>query len=194
MSKTTKTRDLNARRLDVAAFARDGQPLQDELRHKDLPRLQNAQMAPGSATDTPALRWKAQGELRPVRGGEPQCWLHLSVQTEVRLQCQRCLDALTLPIDLERHFQFVADEALAAELDGDNDDADILVLDRTLNLLELIEDEVLLDLPIVPMHEECPAPLPMPPDDSLEDLGTDAQQPHPFAALAALKAKPSGKG
>ena len=46
---------------------------------------------------------------------------------------------------------------------------------------------VLLALPLVPMHEQCPTPVRLQAGDI--DAPTDAGQPHPFAALAALKGR-----
>ena len=76
-------------------------------------------------------------------------------------------------------------EDAAAQLDADSED-DVLALTRALDLHELIEDELLLTLPLVPRHEVCPQPLPMvanadPPS------GDEAERPNPFAALQALK-------
>jgi uncharacterized protein len=84
---------------------------------------------------------------------------------------------------LDRWLRFVEDEAQAAELDAELDD-DVLALPRWLDLVELIEDELLLALPLVPRHAVCPVPLPM----ALEAETAPAEEaPHPFAALAALK-------
>ena len=47
---------------------------------------------------------------------------------------------------------------------------------------ELIEDELLLAMPIVPRHEVCPEPLVATVDELPDDPA-----PNPFAALAALK-------
>ena len=60
----------------------------------------------------------------------------------------------------------------------------MLVLSRQFDLRELVEDELLLTLPIVPKHEQCPALLPSAaPGLAAEDVAPA----HPFAALAALK-------
>ncbi len=59
----------------------------------------------------------------------------------------------------------------------------MLALTRALDLRELIEDELLLALPIVPRHEVCPVPL-VAPADAAELV---EEKPNPFAALAALK-------
>jgi uncharacterized protein len=76
---------------------------------------------------------------------------------------------------------FVDDEAAAAELDAESED-DVLVSSAHFDLLALVEDELLLALPIVPRHDACPAPLPAPSDDLSEE-----PRANPFAALAALK-------
>jgi uncharacterized protein len=82
----------------------------------------------------------------------------------------------------QRSFLFVHGENTAAELDNDSED-DVLALTRSLDLVELIEDELLLALPLVPRHETCPQPLLAGEPEAL----ADDEPPHPFAALAALK-------
>ena len=61
----------------------------------------------------------------------------------------------------------------------------MLVFSKELDLHELVEDELLLDLPLVPRHEVCPEAL----TTSFEEE-PEAPREHPFAALAGLK---SGK-
>ena len=48
-------------------------------------------------------------------------------------------------------------------------------------MLALIEDEVLLGLPLAPRHDDCRP-------DAIEKAKAD--KPNPFAVLAALKRKP----
>jgi uncharacterized protein len=101
------------------------------------------------------------------------------------LQCQRCLQALQQPLVLERRFRFVASEDEAERLDADSDD-DHLVLEPRLDLRSLVEDELILELPLVPRHEgPCPQPLPQPEPEPAEP--PDEARPNPFAALAALR-------
>jgi uncharacterized protein len=205
-----KTREFNPLRLDVAKLAHKQTEISGEHKHASLERLMQIEVAAPDLTERP-VTWSARAEERPVRGGKPQIWMHLSVQTSVGVQCQRCLDTTTIAIDLDHSFRFVADEATAASLDAELDDADVLVADGALNLLGLIEDEILLALPIVPMHEVCPSPvivdhgvaLPSgelvasthlssdggPLAASGGDSGEHAE--HPFAALAALKRRSS---
>lgn len=177
-----KERVFDPRKLDVAAFARDAGSLQGEWPAASLERLAETAAAEAPASQWPAVTWSAQGEIREVRG-ESQPWLHLKVDASAHLTCQRCLKAVGESLTLERSVRFVKDEAAAAELDVDSEE-DVLALPRHLDLAELIEDELLLALPLVPRHETCPQPLPVPADD--EEL-VEEKRPNPFAALAALK-------
>ncbi|HEY6087881.1 MAG TPA: YceD family protein, partial [Burkholderiaceae bacterium] len=130
-------------------------------------------------------RWSALAQQRPVAGGEPEIWLHLMAQARVWRDCQRCLQPVAIELDVARALRFVADEATAEALDAESED-DVLALPRWLDLHTLVEDELLLALPLVPMHAECPAP----PNMTVGDISeNDAVPPlpHPFAALAGLK-------
>lgn len=110
-----------------------------------------------------------------------QTWLHVEAATPVVLECQRCLRPVEATLKVNRSFLFVPGEDAAAQLDTDSED-DVIALTRALDLRELIEDELLLALPIVPKHETCPTPLRAPIDGDLVD-----DKPNPFAVLAALK-------
>lgn len=180
-----RARAFDPLKLDVEAFAREGGELQGEWPAAALARLAESGAPEAPAQGWPEVHWSARGEQRPVRAGEPETWLHLEADAEVALTCQRCLQPVRLPVSSERSFRFVRDEARAAELDMDSED-EVLALTRSLDLRELVEDELLLELPVVPRHEVCPQPLRVPEDDvSQEEV--EPERPNPFAALAALK-------
>ena len=176
-----KPRPFDPRRLDVEAFAKEGAELAGEWPLPALDRLADAAHADAKPADGDVARWLARGESRPVRGGPPQTWLHLAADTRLSLVCQRCLGPLDTPVEAERSFLFVADEDTAAQLDADTED-DVLALSRTLDLRALVEDELLLALPLVPRHELCPEPLPLDHDAPLAEPAAN-----PFAALSVLK-------
>ena len=86
---------------------------------------------------------------------------------------------------MDRWFRFVADETTAEALDDDSEE-DLLALSRDFSLHELIEDELLMALPVVPRHEVCPSEVPMSSSD--EDFeAANAERPNPFAALAGIR-------
>jgi uncharacterized protein len=175
---------FDPRRLDVAAFARAAGALQGRTPQTALQRLCDS-LEPLPGEEAHDVDWRAVGSLRPVKGGEAELWLALSAQAQVMLQCQRCLQPVAQVLDVDRHFRFVRTEDEAVRLDEESED-DVLVLPRSLDVLELLEDELLLALPLVPRHEICPEPLPMSAGDLVAE--EDGQEePHPFAALAALR-------
>ncbi|MED5619512.1 YceD family protein [Ideonella sp. BN130291] len=183
-----KQRVFDPFRLDVPAFAADAAELDGQWPLTAFPRLAEA-----GATDAPdgpheAVQWHARGESRGRRAGEPQLWLHLQADTHAWLQCQRCLQPMRQALAVERVFRFVRTEAEAEAEDPDSEE-DVLALSRAFDLRALVEDELILELPLVPRHEVCPDPLPLPQSDTAPDpLQAQAEAaPHPFAKLAVLK-------
>jgi uncharacterized protein len=172
-----KPRTHDPRRLDVAAAAAEGAELSGAWPLAVLDRLGEGLASDGTAA------WSARFEQRVPPVGARQCWLHLQAGTRVWRDCQRCLQPVALDLAVDRWLRFVADEQTAAALDADSEE-DLLVLSRAFDLGALVEDELLLELPLVPKHERCPEPLPATPDEPGE-----APTPHPFAGLASLKAR-----
>ena len=111
-------------------------------------------------------------------------YLRGTIRGEVLLKCQRCLEPVTRPLNLKFRLGIVSDEAAAAAL-PEHYEA-LLVTDEPASLAEIISDEVLLALPLVPVHED---------DDRCQGLMKDYQAPerepreNPFAVLAELKQK-----
>ena len=168
--------------LPLAAFARSGAALQGTFPLADLVRLRAQSLA--EPIDT-AARFDAKGSERFDATGHPQVWLHLSGSCRLTLECQRCLRPAEVDLSFVRDFRFVANEALAAVEDEESEE-DVLVFERQFNLRDLVEDELLMAIPLVPMHPSCPET----PRLSVADPDFDAaaqEQTHPFAALAGLK-------
>lgn len=171
----------NPAHLDVQAFARTGGDLSGQTPLQSYPRLQAE--ACGPAPDAP-VRWQASGELRAATGGQDQVWLRLRAQARLPMVCQRCLLPMEAVLDVDRAFRFVADEALALAEDDESEE-DLLVLSRRFDLSALIEDELLLALPVVPRHDQCPVEVKLAVAD--EDFERSLQdKPSPFAALRGL--------
>lgn len=130
--------------------------------------------------------WAADLELREDQAGQAALWLHLAVSTVMPLTCQRCLGSADVPVNIDRQFRFVDSDA-DAEAQDDESEEDLLVTSREFDLANLIEDEVLMDLPLVPRHEVCPVA----PKLAVADADFEAanEKPNPFAQLAQLKGK-----
>ncbi len=110
------------------------------------------------------------------------------VRADVSLTCQRCLEAMTVPIDVDVHLGIVASEDAAKRLPEHYDP--LVVHGEQLLIAEVVEDEIILALPAIPRHEpqECPA------KEYIEKRRSGAGQSdevstNPFAVLAQIKAK-----
>lgn len=96
--------------------------------------------------------------------------LRLKVTALMPMQCQRCLDALDVPMSLQ--YDYVLSDAEPTELE-ERDDVDWLEISQAMDLNELIEDELLVALPIAPAHAQgCQA-------KKMES----GEKPNPFAVL-----------
>ena len=173
---------FNARHLDIVAFAEAGASLSGEDPLSHYARLSREDLdGEGKAV----VRWQTQGRSEPVAGGAPEIWLDLQAQTELGMQCQRCLEPMRQALAFERSLRFVRDEATAEQLDEELED-DVLVWRKDFDLQALVEDELLMELPVAPRHEVCPSTPPMQVQTHDFDAG-EQEKPNPFAALKALK-------
>ena len=174
---------FDPRHRDIRAFAQAAAQLKGEGPVRDWPRLADEQLADAGA-DAGRVQWQVLGRMVAVTGGAAQVGLSLQARAELTMQCQRCLTPVMTPLLAERDFLFVADEATAEAMDEESD-ADVLVISRDFDVLSLVEDELILALPLVPRHDVCPRHLPAQAADEAFDAASE--RPNPFAALAALK-------
>lgn len=100
------------------------------------------------------------------------------IKTALPMICQRCLQPMRWEIDASVALMILADEA---EEDNLPDDVDALTLHATtVPLQELVENELILVIPLVPKHDVCPQN-----DYTLAEK--EADDPNPFAILKNLK-------
>src|SRR5690606_12144564 len=133
----------------VRRLAEEGAELAAEDRLTSYRRLS---VETGEAAPDRAVHWSARGELLNPQHVHPDIWLHLQARAELPLVCQRCLQPVDVPLTVDRSFRFVTDEATAAAED-DAAEEDLLALSRSFDLLELVEDELLMEMPLAPRHE-----------------------------------------
>ena len=131
------------------------------------------------------LKWSAQGELRVDESGAEQVWLHLTIEACLPLLCQRCMGPVDIAVRVKQSYRF-CDSEEAAEAQDIEAEEDVLALSPVFSLIDLIEDEVLMALPLVPRHAVCPVDVKL----AVADPAFEAallEKTQPFAALAQLK-------
>lgn len=175
----------NPRRLDASAFAQAAGQFEETTPVRDCERLHDDLHEVADVDAVSPVVWRARGEFREASANGPAApWLHLQAEAVLPLTCQRCLGPVDTPLVIDRWFRFVADEA-AAEAQDDDCEEDLLALNPRPDLLAVLEDELLMALPLVPMHEHCPSDAPAKPSSA--NAEPVSERPHPFAALAGLK-------
>ena len=92
--------------------------------------------------------------LEGFEDSEGRPCLQLHVEGSVTVACQRCLEPLVLGINSDRRFVLTEREQDLMDLGDEADDVDSLLADSKLDALGLAEDEILLQIPMAPMHEE----------------------------------------
>ncbi|MGH8581739.1 MAG: YceD family protein [Gammaproteobacteria bacterium] len=122
---------------------------------------------------------EAGARLRFERRADGSRTLQGQVSAGLRIRCQRCLEPMEINIDTPIRLRLVSDPSGPA---GSPDFDDLPVGTEPLSLVTLIEDELLLALPIAPMHEprhcaKIPGFFDAPP----------AATRNPFTALAKLR-------
>ncbi len=174
--------EFQARHLDVSAFAQAGATLRGNDLLSNYERL--LEECDGQGADR-QVQWEARGAQQSDASGHARIWLHLSAQVSLPLTCQRCLGPADIRVEVARDFRFVATEA-QAEAEDEEAEEDVLVLNRDFDLQALVEDELLMALPLVPRHEACPTEVKLAIQDADFEAAQEAQ-PKPFAVLAGLK-------
>ncbi|MDQ6683919.1 MAG: DUF177 domain-containing protein [Pseudomonadota bacterium] len=181
-----RERGFDPQHLDVAAFAAAGGVLSGETSLQALPRLRELVEPEAGGGSPSVVAWRAHGAATLLGPAGRQPSLRLRADASVALVCQRCLQPVTVELHVDRRLVFVEGDDAAASLDAESDD-DVLALAASFSLPTLLEDELLLAMPIVARHDACPQPLPNSAAVLAPATPLDNPAAHPFAALAALK-------
>ncbi len=88
------------------------------------------------------------------------------------MACQRCLAPVEVAVGVNADLEMR--EALA-EIEGANDDVDRVLAGKAMDVVALVEDEVLLELPMVARHAVC---------EPANEEAAGSRRPSPFAVLA----------
>ncbi len=161
--------------IDGFEFAASGESRRGRVSLHALPRLQSILVDSNGHLEY---------DLRGTRDDHGRRALRLGLRGVLKFDCQRCLETMEFPVDLDAVLVLAASEA---EIDADASDPtapDRILASREMAVGALIEDELLLSIPFAPRHERCAA-------------GRDAagaQRDSPFANLSAMLDAPAREG
>lgn len=160
--------------IDNLDFARNGRVLRGIAPLAELTRLQDVLLSnEGSLDYILSGMFDAKGE--PL--------LVCQIDGKLVLRCQRCLDEMEFPLHLESRLRLVRGATQFDVLDESEEDVDSIPVSAEMDVLALVEDEILLSLPISPLHapEDCKG--------KAEGKSINVKENNPFGVLAALKVK-----
>ena len=110
---------------------------------------------------------------------------HGTLDTAVVLLCQRCNEAFDCPLHVDFCYSPVQGQQDAEALPEAYDPVEVGDHGEV-NLLQLLEDELILSLPIVPLHAEEACAVTSD-DMQFGEIEPEQKQPNPFAVLKELK-------
>ena len=131
--------------IDGFDFAESGKTLQGVSPVRDFPRLRDLLHA-----DAGDVEYMVSGHRD--REGRPA--LRIEVRGTLSLSCRRCLEPLAFPVALDALLTLSLRES-----EGDDDpvgsDIERVVAGKEMGVRELLEDELLLSVPLAPCHMAC---------------------------------------
>ncbi len=165
--------------IDNLAFAKKNDRLAGNLSLVDFPRLselllQSAKVSKSNSGPAGSISYVLEGKTDAAG----QHLLYLALTTDLTTTCQRCLNEMPLKLTLNFNYLIgdVADiDLVAAEIDN-SDDMDMQQASQTMDIIGLLEDEIIMAIPIAPIHE----------DDCGEIVTQSGEKPNPFAVLKGL--------
>lgn len=156
--------------INSLEFAQESHEIRGTISPHDLGRLEDVLFSHDGKLD-----YLLQGSVNAY--GQPEIRLHL--QGELILACQRCMGPVRHAIDTSVRFVVVPDAGMLPAPEDDQDNVDYLVADPRLDVIELVEDEILLELPMAPLHEVAVC--------GVAAAGAKEQKESPFKVLQGLK-------
>lgn len=161
--------------IDSLDFARNGRRISGEVQIAKLPRLLDILENPQGI-----LSYTVQGGVDKLGS----YFLDVSVVGQCRLRCQRCLNGMDYPVRLDTRLMLLDQSGLDALDDnaasGKEEEFDSILADTHLNVLDMLEEEILLSLPIAPKHELDVCLM-------IEGKNGNREKKNPFAVLETLK-------
>lgn len=165
--------------VDPLKYADQNKALQGVMEVQNLPRLADM-LASDAGTITVDLEFdRDEQRIRILRG---------RLSTSLSRICERCLEPVQQPIETEFTLGIVLTDEQASQLPGRYEP--LLVDPESLELKEVIEEELILSLPMFAYHDRCHGEYEQESEDSENKPEDGAQgKENPFSVLAGLKGK-----
>lgn len=163
--------------VDPFKMADSGAVLEGELATSDFPRLSE-----GLLSSVGNLHVRLEFNL----GEEGFRELVGSVSGKVSLQCQRCMEPMDYDLDVQIHLAFAFHEEMAKSFPK-HLDAVVCTPDENIEVIELIQDDLILNIPQFSMHPAGDCEIQTIFADPDDKHVQDEEKSNPFSILAQIK-------
>lgn len=130
--------------IDSLKFTRSAEVLRGKIATENLHRLRDYLFSADGV-----IEYELSGTVDP----EGKLLLRLAISGKLYLKCQRCLGELAHDVDLVSDLLLIEDEKEFPGITEENDAVDCILAETEMDVLALLEEEIILKLPISPRHE-----------------------------------------
>ena len=159
------------RRYQIQKEVTRGGEFQGKIEISDLARLSEFLLSDSTEIAVEFNFYQSEYDIPAVEG---------RIKTRLTVECQRCLKAMEIPLDMEFKLLINASDDLIADTHLDSVDCE----EGKLDIFEVVEDELILELPLVTMHDDMTCNKFWPAQEESSELVTEE---NPFSVLAKLK-------
>ena len=161
--------------IDPIQLAEQGVSLTGELPLRELARL---------ASVCVSSEGKATANLKFTQAHRGLHFLRARIEARLRLVCQRCLQPMEVEVQSEPVLALFRPGEPQA---GVPEEAEPLVVGPDWSLASLLEDELLLAMPMMPKHESGNCALGTLSPSKARQIEVKTHKPNPFAVLEKLR-------
>jgi uncharacterized protein len=131
--------------IDTVKFARNGQEMIHSFSVEDLQRVKDIVGDVGEEIEA-----KLEGGV--LKTGKP--FIDLSIKADLPLTCQRCLELMNFELNSSTRFIIAFGKSELTDLSDEPDDVEFLIAEEDTDVVAMVEDELLLRLPMAAKHED----------------------------------------
>ena len=131
--------------IDTVKFARDGREMIHSFSVEDLQRVKDIVGDFGEEIEA-----KLEGGV--LKTGKP--FIDLSIKANLPLTCQRCLELMNFELNSSTRFIIAFGKSELTDLSDEPDDVEFLIAEEDTDVVAMVEDELLLRLPMAAKHED----------------------------------------
>lgn len=131
--------------IDTVKFARNGQEMIHSFSVEDLQRVKDIVGDVGEEIEA-----KLEGGV--LKTGKP--FIDLSIKADLPLTCQRCLELMNFELNSSTRFIIAFGKSELTDLSDEPDDVEFLIAEEDTDVVAMVEDEMLLRLPMAAKHED----------------------------------------